>query len=400
MNASAAAGVRPDAATVRRASKLSQVGTTIFTVMSQRAAEVGAVNLGQGFPDFSPPEALQAALAEAVREGQNQYAPMIGIAPLREAIADGIERAHGIARDPAAEITVTVGGSEAIFDAILALIGAGDEVVVLDPAYDLYAPVVTLAGGWPVRVPLAVTAEAGFVIDWDRVTTAVTPRTRLVIVNSPHNPTGAMWSAADADQLATLAEAHDLLVMSDEVYAPIVFDGRSHVSALAHEGLAPRSLVVSSFGKSFHCTGWRLGAVVAPPALTQELRKVHQYNTFGAFAPAQWAVARMLRDHPAHLEALGAFYQAKRDQFAAGLARTRFRPLPVAGGYFQCVDYSAVSEADDLAFVYELCDRHGVAAIPLSPFYGAPPEGQRVIRLCFAKETATLDTALARLAAV
>ena len=380
-----------------RPSKLPHVGTTVFSVVSQLAAEVGAVNLGQGFPDFAPPAELEAALARAVRDGKNHYVPVGGIAPLREAIATGIADRLGVVRDPATEVTVTAGGSEGIFDAITAIVTAGDEVLVLDPSYDLYAPVVALAGGWTVRVPLdPVPIDR----ERDRVAAAITPRTRLVIVNSPHNPTGAMWTMSDVARLADLAEAHDLLVISDEVYEHIVFDGRPHVSALAHPGLAARSVVISSFGKSFHCTGWRLGAVVAPPALTQELRKVHQYNTFGAFAPAQWAVARMLRDDPAHLEALGAFYQVKRDHFAAGLAWTRFRPLPVAGGYFQCVDYSAVSEADDLAFVYELCDRHGVAAIPLSPFYGAPPAGQRVIRLCFAKETATLDTALARLAAV
>jgi len=302
-----------------------------------------------------------------------------------------------VGRDAATEITITAGGSEGIFDAITATITAGDEVIVLDPSYDLYAPVVALAGGWTIRVPLDPTS---FGIDWDRVAAAITPRTRLVIVNSPHNPTGAMWSPADVARLASLAEAHDLLVISDEVYEHIVFDGRSHVSALSHPGLAARSFVISSFGKSFHCTGWRLGAVVAPPALTRELRKVHQYNTFGAFAPAHWAAATMLREHTDHLVALGAFYQAKRDRFVDGLARTRFRPLPVSGAYFQLVDYGAISDAPDDEFARQLCLEHGVAAIPLSPFYDVPPAGQRLLRLCFAKTDATLDAALARLEGV
>lgn len=378
-------------------SKLPHVGTTIFTVMSQLAADVGAVNLGQGFPDFPPPAPLQEALVRAMREGRHQYAPMPGIAPLREAVAAACRTDHGVACDADTEVTVTAGGSEGIFDAVLATITPGDEVIVIDPSYDLYEPVVALAGGWTVRVPLDPTT---FAIDWDRVVAAITPRTRLVIVNSPHNPTGAMWSAADADRLAALAEAHDLLVISDEVYAPIRFDGRAHVSALGHATLRARSFVITSFGKSFHCTGWRLGAVVAPPALTAELRKVHQYNTFGAFTPAQWAVAEVLQSRPEHLAGLGAFYQAKRDHLLAGLRATRFRALPVAGGYFACVDYSAVSDLPDAAFAHWLCTTHGVATIPLSPFYGTPPVDQRMVRLCFAKETPTLDAALTRLAAV
>lgn len=380
-----------------RPSKLPQVGTTIFSVMSQLAAEVGAVNLGQGFPDFAPPPELTEALARAVRDGRNQYVPVGGVAPLREAIVADLAARRGVQRDPGTEVTVTAGGSEGIFDAITAIITAGDEVLVLDPSYDLYAPVVALAGGWTIRVPLD---PGTFAIDWDRVAAAITPRTRLVIVNSPHNPTGAMWTEADAARLAELAAAHDLLVLSDEVYEHIVFDGRRHVSALSHPGLAARSFIVSSFGKSFHCTGWRLGAVVAPPALTAELRKVHQYNTFGAFAPAQWAAAEVLRSAAGHLAGLGAFYQTKRDRFAAGVARTRFRALPVAGAYFQCVDYSAVSDEPDQVFAARLCREHGVAAIPLSPFYDVPPAGQRLLRLCFAKTDATLDAALARLEGV
>ena len=379
------------------ASKLPHVGTTIFTVMSQLATEVGAVNLGQGFPDFAPPAPLQEALRRAMAEGRHQYAPMPGIAPLREAVAAEAAREHGTPCDPEQEVTVTAGGSEAIFDAVMAVITPGDEVIVLDPAYDLYEPVVALAGGWTVRVPLDPTT---FAIDWDRVAAAVTPRTRLVIVNSPHNPTGAVWSATDAARLAAFVEAHDLLVIADEVYAPLVFDGRPHVSALAHPALRARAFVVTSFGKRYHCTGWRLGAVIAPPALTAELRKVHQYNTFSAFTPAQWAVAELLRDDAGHTAGLAAFFQAKRDRFAAGLRTTRFRPLPVAGAYFQCVDYSGVSDLPDVAFARWLCTEHGVASIPLSPFYGTPPAGQRLVRLCFAKEDVTLDVALARLAAV
>ena len=375
-------------------SKLPKVGTTIFSVMSQLAAEVGAVNLGQGFPDFAVPEFLVDSVTLAMREGRNQYAPMQGLSALREAIAEKTALSYGTRPDAEREITVTSGASEAIFCAILSVVRAGDEVIVLDPCYDLYEPAVELAGGACVHVPLRL---PDFCIDWRRLREAVTPRTRLIIVNSPHNPTGAVWAAADVAQLAALTRGTDLLVLADEVYEHIVYDGRRHESVLRNAELAARSFVVSSFGKTYHCTGWRTGYCVAPEALTAELRKVHQYNTFGSFAPAQWAFTGMLKAHPEHHLGLADFYQPKRDHFAAQLARTRFTPLPVQGGYFQVVDYSAVSDLPDVDFARWLCTEHKVAAIPLSPFYGTAREGQRLVRLCFAKHQETLDAGIARL---
>ena len=378
-------------------SKLPNVGTTIFTVMSQLAAQVGAVNLGQGFPDFAVPEFLVDALARAMRDGHNQYAPMAGLPALREAIAEKTLACYGASPNPDAEITITSGAAEAIFDAVLSVVGPGDEVIVLDPCYDLYEPAVTLAGGRCVHVPLD---PRDFSVDWDLLQAAVTPRTRMIMINSPHNPTGAIWSGADVEHLAALTRGTQMLVLSDEVYEHIMYDGRRHESVLRHAELAARSFVVSSFGKSYHCTGWRMGYCIAPPALTAELRKVHQYNTFSSFAPAQWAFAAMLRTHPMHHVELGAFYQEKRDRFAAQLSRTRLKALPVPGGYFQLVDYSAISDMPDEAFARWLCTERLVAAIPLSPFYGTPPRGQRLVRLCFAKHQDTLDAAMARLEAL
>lgn len=375
-------------------SRLPHTGTTIFTVMSQLAADTGAVNLGQGFPDFDIPDALAELLARAVRDGRNQYAPMAGLLALREAIADKTDALYGRRVDPQHEITVTSGATEAIFDALVAMLHPGDEAIVLDPSYDSYEPGVVMAGARCVRVPLRAT---DFAVDWEAVRAAVTPRTRLIVVNTPHNPSGAVWSADDVQRLAALAEAHDLVVIADEVYEHIAFDGARHESVLREPSLAARAFVVSSFGKTYHCTGWKVGYCVAPPALTAEFRKVHQYNTFATSTPAQWAFAGMLRDHPAHHEALPLFYQAKRDRFAAQLAKTRLRVLPSRGTYFQLVDYSAVSDLADDAFARWLCTTHGVASIPLSPFYAEPPSGQRLVRLCFAKHDATLDAAIARL---
>ncbi len=375
-------------------SRLPAVGTTIFTVMSQLATDTGAVNLGQGFPDFGIPDALAELLARAVRDGRNQYAPMAGLLPLREAIAEKTAARCGTRVDPAAEITVTSGATEAIFNAILAVLHPDDEAIVLDPSYDSYEPGIQLAGGRCVHVPLR---SSDFSVDWARVRAAITPRTRLIIVNTPHNPSGAVWQATDVAQLATLAEAHDLFVIADEVYEHIVFDGRRHESVLHSPALASRSFVISSFGKTYHCTGWKVGYCIAPPALTAEFRKVHQYNTFATSTPAQWAFCGMLRAHPEHHATLGAFYERKRDRFRGQLARTRLRPLAVGGSYFQLVDYSAISDLGDEAFARWLCTTHGVASIPLSPFYAAPPAGQRIVRLCFAKEDDTLDAAIARL---
>jgi methionine aminotransferase len=378
------------------ASKLPRVGTTIFTLMSQLAQDHNAINLGQGFPDFAAPEPLVEALARAARQGRNQYAPMAGLPELREAIAVKIEACYGARVDPGSEITVTSGGSEAIFDAVHAVVRPGDEVVLLDPCYDCYEPAVELAGGVPLHVPLDPTS---FAVDWQAVEAAITPRTRMLLINTPHNPSGAVFDAADIAALHGLIERHPrLLLLSDEVYEHMVFDGLGHESVLRHPRLAERSFAVSSFGKTYHCTGWKLGYAVAPAALAAEFRKVHQYNTFCSFTPGQVAVAHMLRAHADHHRELPAFYQAKRDAFRGLLERTRLRPLPVAGGYFQLVDYSDVSDLDDAAFCRWITVEHGVAAIPLSPFYREPPRAQRLVRLCFAKDTATLEAAVERLA--
>lgn len=374
--------------------KLPKVGTTIFTVMSQLAAEHGAVNLGQGFPDFAVPQRLVDELDRAMRAGHNQYAPMTGVAPLRQAIAEKVLRCYGREVDPDTEITVTSGATEALFNAIHAVVRPGEEVIVLDPAYDSYEPAIDLAGARAVHVPLD---PQTFAVDWDRVRAAVTPKTRLLIVNSPHNPSGAMFDQADIRALAALLDGTGIYLISDEVYEHIVFDSRRHESVLRYPELAARAFVVSSFGKTYHCTGWKIGYAIAPPALSAEFRKVHQYNVFCTFAPAQHAFAAMIRQEPEHYEQLGAFYQEKRDRFREQLLGTKFKPLPVPGGYFQLVDYSAVSDLPDAEFVKWLTVEHGVTAIPLSPFYETPPAGQRLARLCFAKNEATLDAAIARL---
>ncbi|WP_213602655.1 pyridoxal phosphate-dependent aminotransferase [Pseudoxanthomonas japonensis] len=377
--------------------KLPKVGTTIFTVMSQLAAEHGAVNLGQGFPDFAVPSRLMDELDAAMRAGHNQYAPMTGVAPLRQAIAEKVLRCYGRQVDPDTEITVTSGATEALFNAIHAVVRPGEEVIVLDPAYDSYEPAIDLAGARAVHVPLD---PQTFAVDWDRVRAAITPKTRLLIVNSPHNPSGAMFDEADIRALSALLEGTGIYLISDEVYEHIVFDGRRHESILRYPELAARAFVVSSFGKTYHCTGWKIGYAIAPPALSAEFRKVHQYNVFCTFAPAQHAFAAMIRQEPEHYEQLGAFYQEKRDRFREQLLGTKFKPLPVPGGYFQLVDYSAVSDLPDAEFVKWLTIEHGVTAIPLSPFYETPPAGQRLVRLCFAKNEATLDAAIARLKAL
>jgi len=374
--------------------KLPKVGTTIFTVMSQLAAEHGAVNLGQGFPDFSVPGRLVEELDRAMREGHNQYPPMTGVASLRNAIANKTQRVYGHRPDTGTDITVTSGATEAIFNAIHAVVRAGDEVIVLDPAYDCYEPAIDLAGARAVHVPLD---PATFAPDWQKVKDAISPRTRMLMINSPHNPSGAMLSAADMDTVADLLRDTGIFLLSDEVYEHIVFDGARHESALRHPELRERAFVISSFGKTYHCTGWKIGYCIAPPALSAEFRKVHQYNVFCTFAPAQHAFAAMLDAEPEHYEQLGAFYQTKRDRFREQLLGTKLRPLPVPGGYFQLADYSAVSDLDDFGFCRWLTVEKGVTAIPLSPFYETPPPGQRLVRLCFAKNDATMDAAIERL---
>lgn len=376
--------------------KLPQVGTTIFTIMSRRAAERGAINLGQGFPDFEPPSALLDRVTHHLRVGHNQYAPMAGVPALLEAIAADIGQRHAVAVDAASEVTVTAGGTEAIFCAIQAVVHPDDEAVLLDPCFDCYAPAVELAGGRAVHVPLKPPA---FGIDFDRLAAAIGPRTRLVVVNTPHNPAGGLVDAGDWQRLATLLEGSGALVLSDEVYERLVYDGRRHVSVLSVPALRERAFAVFSFGKVCNATGWKVGYCVAPPTLTTALRKVHQFVTFSVSAPVQWALADFLASRPAFLADLAAFYQSRRDRFVALLEGSRFTLTPSPGTYFQLVDYSAVSTAGDVDFCGELIDRHGVAAIPLSPFCETAPDS-RLLRFCFAKSDPTLEAAAARLRAI
>ena len=381
---------------MRLQSKLPKVGTTIFTVMSQLAAQHKAVNLGQGFPDFEGPAALHEALHRHTLEGRNQYAPMAGIPALRQAIAAKTEALYGRRVDADTEITVTSGATEALFAAIHAVVSPGDEVIVLDPCYDCYEPAIELAGGCAVHVPLPA---PNFGVDWQRVKDAITPRTRLLMINSPHNPTGATLTRFDLDTLADLLRDTDILVLSDEVYEHIIFDGRRHESVLGHAELAERSFAVSSFGKTYHITGWKIGYCVAPPTLSAEFRKVHQFLTFCTFHAAQWALADCLVADPQHYLDLPNFYQNKRDHFARALSASRFQLLPVEGAYFQLADYSAISDEDDQSFCRRLIVEHGVAGIPVSAFYESPPE-QRLVRFCFAKTEATLDAAAEKLCAI
>jgi methionine aminotransferase len=376
-------------------SKLPGVGTTIFTVMSKLAADTGAINLSQGFPDFDGPERLRALVAVHLNGGRNQYAPMAGVLALREEIARKVERLYAHRADPEADITVTAGGTEALFCAIQAVVRAGDEVIALEPAYDSYEPAVTLAGGRLIRVPLA---RPDFQVDWQRVADAVGARTRLIIVNTPHNPSGAVWSAADLEQCAALSERHGLYVLADEVYEHIIFDGRRHMSMLCHAALAGRSFVVSSFGKTYHTTGWKVGYCVAPADLTREFRKVHQFVQFSVVTPMQHAFADFMRERPEHYLGLPAFYQARRDRFAALLAGTRLKLRPSAGTYFQLADYSGLADLPDVEYTEQLTRTIGVAAIPVSVFSAVNPPGERLIRFCFAKDDATLIAAAGRLA--
>jgi len=373
--------------------KLPKVGTTIFSVMSQLAVEHKAVNLGQGFPDFEPPAALREAVTRAMAEGRNQYAPGIGLQPLREQITLKTERMYGHKLSADTEVTVTSGATEALFAAIAAVVRTGDEVIVFDPAYDSYEPAIELQGARAVHIPLQAPT---FSVDWQRVRDAVTPKTRMILINSPHNPTGAVLSSADLDELAAIVRDTEIVVLSDEVYEHIVYDGAQHESVLRHPELAARSFVVSSFGKTYHCTGWKLGYAVAPKALSAEFRKVHQYLTFCTFHPAQVAFAEFMASTPEHYLELPAFYQAKRDRFRELIKPSRFKLLDVPGGYFQLVDYSAISNKDDVAFCEWMVKEGGVAAIPLTPFYETAP-GTHLLRLCFAKSDATMEAAAERL---
>lgn len=370
-------------------SKLPHVGTTIFSVMSKMAAEYGAINLSQGFPDFDCPPRLRELVVNALNSGKNQYPPMHGIPELREAIAEKVARLYGYQADPETEVTVSSGATEAIFDAIQAVAGSGDEVIVLDPAYDCYDPAIRLAGATPVHIPLAL---PDYRIDFDRLASAINPRTRLLIINTPHNPCGTVMSRQDLDTLAELLRDRDLLLLSDEVYEHMVFDGAQHISVLSHEELREKSFAVFSFGKTYHATGWKLAYCIAPPILTAEFRKVHQFVTFTSVSFVQYAIADFLLECPQHADELPDFYQAKRDTFNELLAPSRFTLKPSAGTYFQLADYSELSDLPDTDFANELTQRHGVAAIPLTPFYQTPPQ-TRIVRFCFCKDDATLKAA-------
>lgn len=376
-------------------SKLPSVGTTIFTVMSRLAADHGAINLAQGFPDFEPPPRLVELVDGHMRRGgANQYAPMPGVLRLREAIAAKVTAYYGCHVDPESAITVTSGGTEALFCAIQAVVRAGDEVILLDPAYDSYEPAVVLAGGRAIHVPLR---RPDFGVDWDRVRAVVTPRTRLLVVNFPHNPSGAVLTADDLDAMADVLRDSTAWVLADEVYEHMVFDGCRHHSLLTHAELAARSCVVSSFGKTYHATGWKVGYCVAPPALTAEFRKVHQFVQFAVATPLQAGIADFMAECPGHAAQLPAFYQAKRDRFAGLLGQTRLRCRPAASTYFQLVDYSAVSDLPDVEFARWLTTQCGVAAIPISVFSAQPPVAERIVRFCFAKNEATLAAAATKL---
>jgi methionine aminotransferase len=373
--------------------KLPDVGTTIFTVMSALAAEKGAVNLGQGFPDFDCDPRLIRSVTEAMAQGLNQYPPMPGVPSLRAAVAAKIETMYGHSYDVASEITITAGATQAIITAILAVVRPGDEVIVLEPCYDSYVPNIALAGGIVVRVPLT---PGSFRPDFDKIAAAINGKTRALLINSPHNPSATVWSNQDMLRLQELLAPTDVLLISDEVYEHMVFDGQEHQSAARFPGLAARAFIVSSFGKTYHVTGWKVGYVAAPQPLMAEFRKVHQFNVFTVNTPVQHGLAAYMADPQPHLQ-LPAFYQRKRDLFRQGLERTKFKVLPSEGSYFQCVDISDVSTLDEAEFCKWLTAEIGVAAIPLSAFYGNGFD-QRVVRFCFAKKEETLHAALDRLA--
>ncbi len=373
--------------------KLPAVGTTIFTVMSQLAAEKKAVNLGQGFPDFECDPTLVNAVTSAMQSGYNQYPPMTGVPALRQAIATKIEALHARKYSADSEITITAGATQAIITAILAVVRPGDEVIVLEPCYDSYVPNIELAGGTTVRVPLT---PGSFRPDLDKISAAISPRTRAILINSPHNPSATIWSEAEMLRLQEILAPTDVLLISDEVYEHMVFDGQQHQSAARFPALAARAFIVSSFGKTYHVTGWKVGYVAAPASMTAEFRKVHQFNVFTVNTPVQHALAAYMASPAPYLE-LPAFYQRKRDLFLDGIRKTRLKPLHTQGSYFQCVDISAVSDLNEADFCKWLTTEIGVAAIPLSAFYGNGFD-QRVVRFCFAKKDETLTSALERLA--
>lgn len=373
-------------------SKLPHVGTTIFSVMSKLAQECGAINLSQGFPDFPVDAKLIALVNDAMRAGHNQYAPMPGLPSLREVISAKVERMYNFRYNADTEITVTAGATQAIFTTIAAVVHPGDEVVIVDPAYDCYAPAVELFGGKAVHVRLGSDMKFSAAA----VQQAFTPRTRLLLVNTPHNPAGTILRDADMRSIAALLRGTDILLLSDEVYEHLVYDGEAHASAIRYPELRDRAFIIFSFGKVFHATGWKMGYVLAPKDMMAEFRKVHQYNVFSANTPIQHALAAYLRE-PSNYEGVSTFFQAKRDRFTEGLRGSRFKLLPCEGSYFQIADYGAISDERDLVFAQHLAQFCGVAAIPLSPFYKNPPSGLRLLRFCFAKQDATLDAAIEKL---
>ena len=385
-------------------SRLPKVGTTIFTVMSALAAEHQAINLGQGFPDFACDRKLIEEVNAAMLADRNQYPPMIGVAELRSGISKKIENLYSHHYDPDTEITITAGGTQGILTAILACVSPGDEVIIIEPAYDSYRPSIELAGGKTVAISLQVLRDesgqvSSYEIPWDELVKAINPKTRLIIINTPHNPTGMIWGKKDLDRLADLVRNSSALILSDEVYEHMVYDGAKHYSVASHPELAARSYLISSFGKTYHVTGWKVGYVAAPSSITQEFRKVHQFNVFTVNTPMQYGLAAYLSD-AGHYINLPAFYQAKRDFFRTGLSKTKFKLLPTPGTYFQCADYSGLNipqaKLNEADFCKWLTSEVGVAAIPVSAFYDQPTESG-VIRFCFAKQEQTLTNALERL---
>ena len=373
-------------------SKLPSVGTTIFTVMSKLAADTGAINLSQGFPDFECDPALVEAVARHMREGRNQYAPMQGVPVLRQQIAAKFRALYGAVYDPDTEVTVTSGGTEGIFDAVAAVVHPGDEVIVFEPCYDSYVPAIEVSGGKAVVISLRYPEYA---VPWDEVRAAITPRTRMIMLNSPHNPTAAILGPDDMAQLTALVEGSGIAILSDEVYEHIIFDGVRHESMALYDALRARSFIVGSFGKTYHVTGWKVGYVVAPAPLTAEFRKLHQFVTFSTSTPVQHALAEFLAERRGYPE-LSAFYQRKRDLFLELIAGSRWKPLPSRGTYFQLLDYSAITSEPDMAFALRLTKEHGVASIPTSAFlYKQPPP--LALRFCFAKKDETLRLAAERL---
>ncbi len=377
-------------------SKLPDVGTTIFTIMSKLSQDHNAINLSQGFPDFEPDEKLLERLYHHLQSGKNQYPPMIGVPTLRQAISRKLAKNSAIKIDSETEITITSGATEALFCAIQSIVHPGDEVIVFDPAYDCYEPAVTLAGGKTVHIPMLL---PNYDIDWDALERKTNDKTRLIIINSPHNPSSSILRKTDLDNLADVIRSLNCIVLSDEVYEHIIFDNEAHASVLTHGELRQKSLAVFSFGKTYHVTGWKIGYCIAPPDLTAEFRKVHQFNVFTTSTPMQWALADFVDDSPESYQNLGNFYQKKRDLFASLLKGSRFRLLPSRGTYFQLADYSDISGQNDLDFANWITVEKGVAVIPLSPFYRDPPD-TRIVRFCFPKQNHTLERAAEILCAI